>query len=251
MQEKPVLEYQDLRELPVSALRQIIRDDQYTNHTAGLGSGFLQTNLAIMPQEYALDFMRFCQRNPKPCPLVGVSETGDPRMPTLGDIDVRTDVPSFSIYRNGSLDDTVNNIKALWRNDLVAFAIGCSFTFERALVQAGIAVRHIDENKTVPMYKTNIDTTPAGNFGGGMVVSMRPIREADLQTVKTMCRQFPLAHGAPVHDGDPAAIGITAINKPDWGDPPTIRSGEVPVFWACGVTPQNAIMRARLPFCIS
>lgn len=244
-------EYQQLRALSVPALRQRIRQGQYNSHTGGLGSGMLQTNLAILPEQYALDFMRFCQRNPKPCPLVGVSETGDPMMRTLGDIDIRTDVPSYNVYRNGQLDSTVNDISDLWQDDLVAFALGCSYTFERALEAAGISVRHIDQNKTVPMYRTSIETSPAGPFGGGMVVSMRPIAEQDVDKVFDLCRRYPLAHGAPVHAGDPAQIGIASLPDVDWGDPPDMRAGEVPVFWACGVTPQNAVMRAALPFCIT
>lgn len=243
--------FQQLRALPVPALREQIRTGRYNSHTGGLGSGKLQTNLVILPAQYALDFMRYCQRNPKPCPLVGVSETGDPMMRTLGDIDIRTDVPSYNIYRNGTLADTVFDITDLWQDDLVSFALGCSYTFEHALQAEGISVRHVEQNKTVPMYLSNIQTVRAGPFGGGTVVSMRPVASENLRRVIDLCRTFPLAHGAPVHVGDPTEIGIKSLDHPDWGDLPDVRAGEVPVFWACGVTPQNAVMQAGLPFCIT
>lgn len=251
MSEASTVSFEQLRQTPVAQLREIIRSGQYTSHTGGLGAGKLQANLAILPEKYALDFMRFCQRNPKPCPLVGCSETGDPMMHTLGDIDIRTDIPSYNIYRDGKLDSSVPDITDLWRDDFVAFALGCSYTFEDALSAAGIPMHHVDNNKTVAMYRTTIETSRAGPFGGGTVVSMRPIKAGDVAAVERMCRQFPLAHGAPVHIGDPSAIGVSDVMKPDWGDQPDMGEGEVPVFWACGVTPQNAIMLAGLPICIT
>ncbi len=244
--------YQSLKHSDPHTLRAAFRSGRYRSHTAGLGQGLLQANLAILPQEQALDFMRFCHRNPKPCPLTGVSDTGNPMMFTLGrDIDIRSDVPAYNIYRNGQLDTEITDIFDLWNEDLVAFALGCSFTFEHAIQKAGIPLWHIDNDKTVPMFRSNIETVPAGPFGGAMVVSMRSIPEDRLNEVTEISRRFPLAHGAPIHVGDPAEIGIADISQPDWGDPAPVGAGEVPVFWACGVTPQVAIEAARLPLCIT
>lgn len=244
--------YQSLKGCELVALRESIRRGRYRSHTAGLGKGRLQVNLAIMPESWALDFMRFCQRNPKPCPLTGVSDTGDPRVPTLGsDIDVRTDVPAYNVYRDGRLDTSVYDISELWRDDFVVFALGCSFTFEHALQGAGIPLWHIEHNTTVPMYRSSIDTVPAGPFSGKMAVSMRAVPEHRLDDVVALSRRFPLAHGAPVYWGDPAGIGIDDLANPDWGDPAPVGDGQVPVFWACGVTPQIALESARLPICIT
>ena len=240
------LAHADLAHASPAQARVAIRAGRYARHTAGLASGVLQCNLVILPAALALDFMRFCQRNPRPCPLVGVSDDGDPLLRTLGDdIDVRTDAPRYNVYRDGALAEQRTDIAELWRDDLVSFALGCSFTFERALIAAGVEMRHIERDLTVPMFRTTLQTVPAGPFGGGMVVSMRPIRADDLDRVRALSARFPLAHGAPVHAGDPAAIGIDALDRPDWGDPVPVLEGEVPVFWACGVTPQNAVLRAR------
>lgn len=244
--------YQTLKNSDLATVRAAIRSGQYRSHTAGLGRGYLQANLAIMPAEFSLDFMRFCQRNPKPCPLTGVSDTGNPHMFTLGaDIDIRTDVPSYNIYRDGELTGSAHDISDLWQDDLVVFALGCSFTFEHALLRAGIPLWHIANDKTVPMFRSGIDTVPAGPFTGKMVVSMRAVPKDCVQQVTDISRRYPLAHGAPVHCGDPADIGITDLTRPDWGDPAPIPDGHVPVFWACGVTPQVAIEAARLPLCIT
>lgn len=233
-------------------VRGMIRDGRYHGHTAGLAPGRLQANLVILPEDQALDFLRFCQRNPKPCPLVGVTDTGDPFFRTLGlDIDVRTDLPAYNLYRDGRFIETVSDLGKIWRDDFVAFALGCSFTFERALIDAGIALDHIDDDRTVAMYKTSIRTRPAGVFASGMVVSMRMIEPHRVEEVIGISRTYPLAHGAPVHVGDPAAIGIHDLAQPDWGDPPGAANGRTPVFWACGVTPQNAIREARPPICIT
>lgn len=246
------IQHKALARLPLKELRQQIRSGSYCSHTAGLGTGYLQANLAIMPQAYALDFMRFCQRNPKPCPLVGVTDTGDPYFRTLGqDIDVRTDVPEYNIYRNGRLAESVSDLREVWQDDFVAFALGCSFTFERALQQAGITVWHIANNSTVPMFKTTIATVKAGVFEGPTVVSMRAIPTDQVDRVVDISRQYPQAHGAPVHIGDPAAIGIKDLSRPDWGDAAPVAPGEVPVFWACGVTPQAAMAQAMLPICVT
>ncbi|WP_108662452.1 putative hydro-lyase [Acuticoccus kandeliae] len=233
------------RNLSSVEVRAAIRAGEHRRHTAGLAPGKLQANLAIIPVRYALDFLRFCQRNPKPCPVVGITDTGDPVFRTLGtDIDVRTDVPRYRVFRDGELAGEVDDLTTLWRDDLVAVALGCSFTFERALAEAGIAVRHIDEDVTVPMFRTTIDCIPAGPFNGTMVVSMRPIPQNRVEETIEICRRYPLAHGAPVHVGDPEAIGIDDIAMPDFGEPVAVHAGEVPVFWACGVTPQIAILNA-------
>jgi len=244
--------YEKLKSSTLSDVRTEIRAGRYTSHTAGLGRGCLQANLAIMPEEFAFDFMRYCQRNPKPCPMTGVSDTGNPMMFTMGaDIDIRTDVPAYNIYRNGQLDHTATDITDIWRDDFVVFALGCSFTFEHALINAGIDLWHIGNDKTVPMFRSNIETIPSGPFSGKMVVSMRSVPEDRVEEVIRISRRFPLAHGAPVHVGDPKSIGIGDVSSPDWGDPAPVGAGEVPVFWACGVTPQVAIEAAKLPICIT
>jgi len=242
----------DLFEMDTSAQRRLIRKGGYSGHTAGLAKGNLQCNLAILPGDYADDFHTFCKLNPKACPLAGVSRRGDAHIPRLGeDIDIRTDAARYNIYRHGVLEREVNDLRGLWRDDLVAFAIGCSFTFEDALRKAGIAMRHIDSNVTVPMFRSSTETAPSGPFEGEMVVSMRPIPASRIDEVFDICANYPLAHGAPVHVGDPEAIGISDLNSPDWGEPVTFHEGEIPVFWACGVTPQAAIMRARPPLSIT
>ena len=248
---KRISDYDALRSMAVADLRETIRAGAYQGHTSGLAFGNLQANLAILPAGAALDFMRFCQRNPKPCPLVGVTDTGDPMMWTLGDIDIRTDLPAYNIYRNGALAESRADISDLWRDDLVAFALGCSFTFERALLNTGIALDHIDSNRTVPMYRTSLQTRQAGPFGSGMVVSMRMLPADRVAEAVDISRGYPWAHGAPVHIGDPGAIGIADLAQPDWGDPPIAIDDRLPVFWACGVTPQNAVLNAKLPFCIT
>lgn len=238
-----------LADLDTPALRELIRSGTFTGQTSGFAAGKLQANLAILPERYAEDFETYCRLNPKPCPLVGRTRTGDPHWTELGDIDLRTDLPSYNVYQNGLLTEAVTDIRDLWQDDLVGFALGCSFTFERALMQAGIDMHHINANKTVPMYRTSLETTAVGPFGGGMVVSMRMLKADEVETANRVTAAYPWAHGAPVHVGDPAEIGIDDINAPDWGDPPL---GEgVPVFWGCGVTPQNALATAHLPLCIT
>lgn len=239
----------DLIDASVEDVRAAIRSGAYQGQTAGLAFGKLQANLAILPAREAEAFDSFCRLNPQPCPLVGRTQPGDPLWTDLGAIDLRFDVPSYNVYRDGALVDRVADIDDLWRDDLVGFALGCSFTFERALTQAGLRMAHIEADQTVPMYKTNIQTTPAGPFQGGMVVSMRRIPEGQVAQASEITGRFPWAHGAPVHVGDPQAIGIADIDTPDWGDPP-LGTG-VPVFWGCGVTPQNALAAARLPLCIT
>jgi uncharacterized protein YcsI (UPF0317 family) len=228
------------------------RRGEVTGPTAGLAPGLLQANLVLIPNEFADDFRKFCRLNPRPCPLLGVTTVGDPTLPALGrDIDLRTDLPRYRVWIRGKLTDEPIDIKRYWRNDLVGFALGCSFSFESALAAAGIQLRHIVEGRNVAMYRTNISCEPASRFAGPMVVSMRPIRAEDVRLAVEVTAAIPNAHGAPVHIGDPASIGITDINKPDYGDPINLHPGEVPVFWACGVTPQAALEAARLEFAIT
>lgn len=228
------------------------RAGAYTGQTAGLARGNVQANLAILPKALAHDFLRFAQANPKPCPVLAVSEPGDPRLPGLArDLDIRTDVPRYRVWRDGVLVDEPTDISSVWRDDLVTFAIGCSFSFEEALVEDGIDVRHITCGSNVPMYRTNIATTPAGQFHGPLVVSMRPLKPADAIRAIQITSRFPSVHGAPVHIGMPEAIGIADINKPDYGDAVPIAPGELPVFWACGVTPQAVIAQVKPEFCIT
>jgi uncharacterized protein YcsI (UPF0317 family) len=231
--------------------RRLIRAGEYTGHTAGIAPAYVQGNLCILPAAFALEFAAFCQRNPKPCPVIGMGAPGDPTLPDLGDIDIRTDVPRYRVFREGTLVDEPADIRKHWSEDLVTFVLGCSFSFEQPLLQEGIHLRHIERNTTVPMYRTSIDCVPAGRFKGNMVVSMRMLKPADAIRAIQITSRFPAVHGAPVHLGIPEAIGITDLMRPDFGDPPEIDPGELPVFWACGVTPQVAIEAARPPLCIT
>ena len=242
----------DIGKTSPDILRDIFRTDSYQGTTAGMSGGYTQGNLAVIPESYALDFSRFCQRNPKSCPIVGVSDTGNPLMFTLGqNIDIRTDIPSYNVYRNGSLDNAIPNIKNLWNTDSVAFVIGCSFSFEEALTQAGVPLRHQELGRIVPMYETNINNIKSGPFGGNMIVSMRPMSVADSIRASAITARFPHTHGMPVHIGAPEEIGIKNISQPEWGEPTEFYDNEVPVFWACGVTPQNAIREAGIPLVVT
>lgn len=233
-------------------VRSACRAGAFTLPTPGHASGFVQANLVILPRALAFDFLLFCHRNPKPCPLLDVTEPGDPTPRSVAPLaDLRTDLPRYRIWKNGELVDEPTNITQYWRDDLVSFLLGCSFTFEAALITAGVPVRHIEQNRNVPMYKTSIPCLSAGVFTGPLVVSMRPLTPSQTITATTICSRFPKAHGVPVHFGDPAAIGIGDINKPDFGDAVDIRAGEMPVFWACGVTPQAALMHAKPEFAIT
>jgi len=229
-----------------------MRQGLFTGPTSGLAPGNVQANLVILPKALAHDFLRFAQANPRPCPVLGVTEAGDPRLPALGeDLDLRTDLPRYRVWRNGELVEEPTDISHLWRDDLVGFAIGCSFSFEEALIEDGIEVRHIACDTNVPMYRTNIDCVPAGVFHGKLVVSMRPMKPADAIRAVQITSRFPSVHGAPVHLGLPEQIGITDIAKPDYGDAVPVHEGELPVFWACGVTPQAVIAQAKPAFCIT
>ncbi|RFP80839.1 putative hydro-lyase [Hydrogenophaga borbori] len=233
-------------------VRGAIRRGEWTKHTSGLADELVQGNVVILPQALADDFLLFCQRNPKPCPLLAVGRPGDPSLPGLGEgIDIRSDMPRYRVWRDGELVGEPTDIADVWREDLVTFVIGCSFSFEQALMDAGMRLRHVDEGRNVAMYRTHLATAPAGPFAGPMVVSMRPFKAADAARAVEITSRFPDVHGAPVHVGDPAAIGIHDLSRPDYGDAVAVLPDEVPVFWACGVTPQAAIAQARLPFCIT
>ena len=242
-----------MSELPSpGALREAIRCGTHSGNTSGLAAGFVQCNIVILPAAWANDFLRFCQLNPKPCPLIATADRpGDFTLPPLGDIDIRTDVPSYRVFRDGEFVEDTGDITALWQDDLVSFALGCSFSFEEALLADGLEVRNVTEGANVPMYRTSIDCTAAGPFAGKMVVSMRPFKAADAIRAIQICTRFPAVHGAPVHLGDPGQIGVGNLAQPDYGDAVSIAKDELPLFWACGVTPQVALEAARPPFAIT
>lgn len=227
-------------------IRQSARSGELTGPTCGLAPGYLQANLVVIPKSLAFDFLLFCQRNPKPCPLLEVTDPGSPGLHDLASgVDLRTDLPRYRVYQQGRLVDEPSDVRRWWRDDLVAFLIGCSFSFEEAMQRAGLPVRHIDEGRNVPMYRTNIECKPAGVFHGPTVVSMRPLSVPQAIRAVEITAQFHKAHGSPIHVGNPAAIGISDIHRPDFGDGVTIHPGEVPVFWACGVTPQAVLMEVK------
>ncbi len=227
-------------------LRKLIRTDQWRGVTTGIAPGYVQANLAILPRDLAFDFLLFCQRNPKPCPLLEVLEPGqvEPRLTAPG-ADIRTDVPGYRVYEHGEYLGEVDSLLGHWRDDLVSFLLGCSFSFESAMVEAGIPLRHQEQGRNVSMYITNIPTTPAGIFSGPMVVSMRPIKREHIVKAVQVTSRFPATHGAPVHIGDPEAIGIHDLDRPDFGDRVDVFPGEEPVFWACGVTPQAVALNCK------
>lgn len=242
----------DLAKLDVHELRELIRCGAYDRHTAGLAAGRLQCNVAILPKIHAADFILFCARNPKPCPIVGMGEAGQPYIKTLGaGIDIRSDIPRYRLFKDGVCVEEVTDITHYWQDDLVTVALGCSFTFENALMDAGIAIKHIDLDQTVPMFRSNIALDPVGSFHGEMVVTMRPIPDDRIDDAYAISGKYPQAHGAPIGHGNPENFGIVDLQKPDWGDPVDVSEDEVPVYWACGVTPQNVLMNAKLPFCIT
>src|SRR5258708_6139043 len=207
-----------------------------------MAPGFVQGNLAILPKAIAGDFLRFSQLNPKPCPVIGTSAPGDWRVPELGeDLDIRTDIPRYRVWKNGELVAEPTDVKDVWRDDLVSFVIGCSFSFDEALMADGIEMRHIALNKTVPMFRTSVQTKQAGPFHGPMVVSMRPMSPANAIRAVQITTRFPAVHGAPVHIGKPELIGISDLMKPDYGDAVPINPDGIPAFWACPGTPPSAV----------
>jgi uncharacterized protein YcsI (UPF0317 family) len=233
-------------------VRKACREGALAGPTAGLAPGYAQANLVILPQEWAFDFLLFCQRNPQPCPLIEVTGVGDTAARlTCRDSDLRSDLPKYRVWRDGELVDEPADIHRYWRDDLVSFLIGCSFTFEAALQRAGLPVRHQELGRNVPMYRTSIPCSAAGRFQGPLVVSMRPMKPAQTISAVQVSAAFPGSHGAPVHLGFPEAIGIADLQRPDYGDAVPINDGELPVFWACGVTPQAVLQAARPPFAIT
>jgi uncharacterized protein YcsI (UPF0317 family) len=233
------------------ALRLAARQGHFREPTSGHAPGYLQANLMIVPQAHAFDFLLFCQRNPKPCPLVEVLEPGSVEPKCAKDANIATDIPGYRVYRNGEFAGERDSVADLWQKDFVAFLIGCSFSFEAAVAEAGIPLRHVQQGCNVAMFRTSIPCEPAGPFEGEMVVSMRPIKSRDVAKVVEISGRFDIAHGVPVHIGNPGAIGITDLAKPDYGDAVSIEGDEVPVFWACGVTPQWVAQKSRLPLCIT
>ena len=233
-------------------VRRAIRERRHTGHTAGLARGYVQGNLCILPREYADEFRAFCERNPKPCPLLAESEPGNPRLPALGeDLDIRTDVPRYRVFRNGVLEDEVAALHNLWRDDLVSFVLGCSFSFEQALLDAGLPLRYVEQGRNVSMYRTSIDTVPAGRFRGKLVVSMRPFKPADAIRAIEITSRYPRSHGAPVHIGRPELIGIANLRQPWAGDATEVLEDELPLYWACGITPQSVVLDAKPSLCIT
>ncbi len=248
----PVSDLESLRGASPTDLRLRIRRGEWQGLTAGLAPGFAQANLVVVPRALAYDFIVFCQRNPKPCPLLDITDPGNPQ-PALAapGADLRTDLPRYRVYRHGRLVEEETEIARYWRDDLVAVLIGCSFTFEAAMQRAGLAVRHIEDGRNVAMYITSLRCRPAGALSGPMVVSMRPLPPDQVPRAVLVTGRYPRAHGAPVHVGDPEAIGVRDLSRPEFGDPPRIKPGEVPVFWACGVTPQAVAMTAKVELMIT
>lgn len=235
-----------------SEFRNLVRSGVHTSPTAGYCPGYAQANLVILPRELAYDFLLFAQRNPRSCPILEVTDAGSRLLKEIAPgADIATDLPKYRVYEHGVLTGEYTDVSHLWREDLVSFLIGCSFSFEAELLEAGVPVRHIEENRNVPMYLTNIASKPAGIFRGNMVVSMRPLPYDQIVKSVLVTGAMPKVHGAPVHIGDPGVIGIEDISKPDFGDPVSIRPGEVPVFWPCGVTPQAAVMASKPAFAIT
>ena len=239
----------DVAALTPAEARLRFRDGLVTP-TAGWSRGFAQANLLALPRDLAYDFLLFTQRNPKPCPVLDVLDAGEVSGPIL-DGDVRTDLPAYRVYVDGELVEETPDVREWWREDLVSFLVGCSFTFEAALMEEGVPVRHVEQGVNVPMYRTSRRCRPAGSMSGPLVVSMRPVPAAQVADAVRITSRYPAVHGAPVHVGDPAALGIDDLGTPDFGDPVEVRDGEVPVFWACGVTPQAAVMESRPPLAIS
>ncbi|MCY3542552.1 MAG: putative hydro-lyase [Chloroflexi bacterium] len=233
-------------------LRRMMRDGDLVQPTSGMAPGHVQANLAILPRDLAFDFLLFCQRNPRPCPLLEVVEAGEvePREFAPG-ADIRTDLPLYRVYEHGELTAEITDLREFWRDDLVSFLLGCSFSFETALMRVGMEMRHMTCGTNVPMFITNIDAASAGAFSGPMVVSMRPIPQEQVVRAVQVTSRFPAVHGAPVHVGNPSVIGIGDIYTPDFGEPVEFKDGEVPVFWACGVTPQAVAMNAKPPLMIT
>lgn len=251
VQQQPEVSKAELEGLHPQELRKIVREGRWTGGTEGLARGYAQANLIILPKEVALDFLIFCQRNPKPCPIVEVTDPGSPMITQVANADLRTDLPRYSVYKEGKLVDQPSDITSYWRDDLVGFLIGCSYSFEEALLNAGIPLRHQQENKIVSVYTTNVPCVPAGRFAGPMVVSMRPVKRDQLVRAVQVTSRFPATHGAPVHIGDPSLIGVD-LEKTDFDTGVfELAEDDVPVFWGCGGTPQAVALASKIDFMIT
>lgn len=236
----------DYSSMAPQEVKRLIREQKITGQTSGMCNGYAQANLCILPKEYAFDFLLLCMRNQKPCPILEVGEVGSKEIKSMAEYgDICTDFPKYRIWKNGVLEKEVYDISDYWQDDFVYFLIGCSFSFEAEMLEAGLPVRHIEEGKNVPMFNTNIELASAGVFHGNMVVSMRPIPYDQVVKAVNVTAAMPKVHGAPIHIGSPEEIGIADIMKPDYGDSVTVKDGEVPVFWPCGVTPQNIVMETK------
>ena len=247
-----ILRGPELKAASPAELRGMFREGALIRPTAGLAPGYVQANLVVLPKDQAFDFLLFCQRNPKPCPLIEVVEAGsvEPAVSAPG-ADLARDLARYKVYENGEMVDELESVADLWSGDMVSFLLGCSFTFEDALIGAGIPLPHVEAGRNVSMFITSVDTTAAGVFSGPTVVSMRAVPHDKVVRAVQVTSRFPSVHGAPIHVGDPEAIGISDITKPDLGDPVEVGEGEVPVFWACGVTPQAVAMQSRPPLMIT
>ncbi|CAA9536433.1 MAG: UPF0317 protein YcsI [uncultured Thermomicrobiales bacterium] len=233
-------------------VRAAVRAGAFRGHTAALAPAFAQANLVVLPRHLAADFRSFCERNPKPCPILDVTAPGSPEPPKIAPgADVRTDIPRYRVYRDGELVEERDDLLDLWRDDLVAFLIGCSFTFEGDLIAAGVPVRHVEAGRNVPMYRTNRPCAPAGPFQGPLVVTLRPMPPGCVAEAIAITERYPAVHGGPIHVGDPADLGIADLARPEWGDPPAMHPGDVPVFWACGVTPQAVAIATKPPLMLT
>jgi uncharacterized protein YcsI (UPF0317 family) len=236
----------DYSKMKPKEVRNLIREGKITSPTSGMCAGYAQANLVILPKDLAYDFLLFTQRNPKSCPILEVSDVGSRSLRYIAeDADIAKDIPKYRVYEDGILTGEYTSVEHLWRNDFVSFLIGCSFSFESELLEAGVPVRHIEEKCNVPMFITNIECESAGIFNGKMVVSMRPISYDQIVKSVMVTGTMPKVHGCPIHIGDPSVIGISDINKPHFGDCVKIKEGEVPVFWPCGVTPQSIVMNVK------
>jgi uncharacterized protein YcsI (UPF0317 family) len=240
------LTFDEAKSLSPADLRKRIRAGDWTTETVGLALGQMQANLAIVPLEDAFDFMRFCQRNPKPCPLITVTDPGDPTSTFFAaDADIRTDLPRYKVFRDGEVTAEPYDLLDDWQSDSVAFLLGCSLTFENALLEAGVPLRHLEHDRKIPVYITNVECEPAGKFAGPMVVSMRAVPAHLVSKAAQISARYPWGHGGPVHVGDPSALGIDDVDNVDFGEPPIVEPGDVPMFWGCGITPQLAARRAK------
>lgn len=241
----------ELASLTPREVRALAREGRWTGGTEGLARGYAQANLIVLPADVALEFLTFCLRNPKPCPIVEVTDRGSPMITQVADADLRTDLPQYSVYKNGQLVDQPTDITKYWRDDLIGFLIGCSYSFEQALLNAGIPLRHQEENKIVSVYTTKVQCVPAGRFAGPMVMSMRPVKRDQLVRAIQVTSRFPATHGAPVHVGDPSLIGVD-LNKTDFDTGVfKLDADDVPVFWACGGTPQAVALASKIDFMIT